>query len=146
MVSGPDGVAHGAYGLTSGELQKSSYVRAALSDLAGEWKDLTVVAGAGESTIQGVLHVRNEGDDKSQSTRIALYLSDDATLDVGDLAFASFKKKVGAIKPGLAKDVKIRLKTTAVLAGKHLIAVLDPLHERYEGDRSDDAISGAFPP
>jgi hypothetical protein len=144
LVSGPDGVAHGAYGLTSGELQKPSYLRAALSDLAGEWTSLTFTEASGTSTIQGVLHVRNEGDDKSPSTRIALYLSDDAIFDAGDLPFA-YKKKVGAIKAGLTKDVKIKLKTTAALAGKHLIAVLDPLHERYEADRSDDAVPGALP-
>lgn len=145
LVSGPDGVMHGVYSLSSGELAKSSYLRAALHDLAGEWTSLSFSEASGTSTIQGVLHVRNEGDDKSPSTRIALYLSDDATFDAGDLPFA-YKKKVGAIKPGLAKDVKIKLKTTAALAGKHLIAVLDPLYERFEGDRTDDTISGAFPP
>lgn len=45
---------------------------------------LTLTEASGTSTIQGVLHVRNEGDDKSPPTRIALYRSDDATLDEGD--------------------------------------------------------------
>jgi hypothetical protein len=145
LASDAEGVGHGVYSLPSGELAKAKYLRAALHDLAGEWTSLEVTEDAGTSTVFGVLHVRNEGDDKSPSTRIALYLSDDAALDEGDLPFA-YKKKVGAIKPGLAKDVKIKLKTEAALAGKHLIAVLDPFQERFEGDRTDDAIPGALPP
>ncbi len=145
LTSGPDGVTHGAYAVASGELEKSRYLRVALHDLAGEWTSLGFTEAAGTSKVTGILHVRNEGDDKSPSSRIALYLSDDATLDPGD-GLVAYKKKVGSIKAGLAKDVKIAFKISAPLAGRYLIAVLDPLHERDEGDRTDDAIAGAFAP
>ena len=144
IVSGADGVAHGVFALPSNELQTSKYLRVALHDLTGEWTTLGFTEKEGTRTVTGILHVRNEGDDKSPSTRIALYLSDDATLDSGDAPFA-YGKKVSSIKAGSAKDVKISFKTTAAIAGKHLIAVLDPLHERDEGDRTNDAIAGQLP-
>jgi hypothetical protein len=41
--------------------------------------------------------------------------------------------------------VKVSFRTTAALAGRYLIAVLDPGHRRDEADRTDDAIVGALP-
>jgi hypothetical protein len=144
LLSGSDGVTHGVFALASKDLQKSTYLRVALHDLTGEWTSLGLTEKAGTRTVTGILHVRNEGDGKSPSTRIAVYLSDDATLDSGDAPFA-YGKKVGAIKAGAAKDVKISFKTTAAIAGKHLIAVLDPLYQVDEGNRTNDDIAGQLP-
>ncbi|MFI5316483.1 MAG: hypothetical protein ACHQ6T_12340 [Myxococcota bacterium] len=55
-----------------------------------------------------MLEVRNDGAAKSSSAPIAHYLSDDATLDSGDLLIG-LRRGTGAVAPGKTRQVKISL-------------------------------------
>lgn len=69
--------------------------------------------------------VMNIGDVPSQKTTVDFYLSEDQTLDPGDIFLRTYKLK--ALKPGQVKGIDPKVKLTNVeLEGRYLIAVIDP--------------------
>ncbi|MFI5317406.1 MAG: CARDB domain-containing protein [Myxococcota bacterium] len=138
LLVGGDGIARGTYPLLSKGAQIAEYVSVAQQDLRGEWTSLSQSAAAsGVTTIQGALTVHNDGPGKSPSTPYILYLSDDAALDGQDVPVV-LGKKLGGVAAGSTRTLKIKLKTRAAIAGKYLIAVLDPDRITADADRTNN--------
>ncbi len=138
-----NGVGSGAYALSGRafDTQVTKLVRVPLPDVSGDWASLALSEQGGKSRVDAVLAVRNEGALRSKSAQIALYLSDDAVLDPGDVPVA-VHKSTGGVAPGSTKTVKLSFERTGSLAGLYLIAVLDPQGRIDDLDRSNDTIAG----
>jgi hypothetical protein len=139
----PNGVTQAAYAvyLGSENLQLAKSASVALPDVTGEWTSLAVTDQGAKSRVDAVLEVRNLGAGKSKGTPIALYLSNDAVLDPGDVPL-SLHKAAGAVAPGDTRRVKISFARTGSLTGLYLIAVLDPKGRLDDLDRPNNTIAG----
>lgn len=147
LVMGSDGAARGVYSLvrpTALDTQQGRSVRVTLPDLTGEWTSLAATEKNGTTRVDGVLQVRNDGADKSKSVRIAIYLSEDATLDATD-TWVFLPKSIGAVAPGKTKSVRFSFTRLGLWSGKHLIAVIDPARLADDLDRPNNTIPGPLP-
>lgn len=140
LAVGPDGSLHGLWRSGGENSAKLTYFLATFPDLAGSWSG--VAAGAG--VVTGTLTVANQGGDKSKSAPIALYLSDDATLDGGDTLVPA-KLKVGGIAPGGARAVAVEASAAGPLSGRYWIAVIDPGKDLPDLDRLDNTVAAPIP-
>jgi hypothetical protein len=123
MALDSNGVAYVTYcgDLVDDRGAKAKWARIALSDLTGAWTNVSVAA----TTVTGTLNVTNQGLEKSAKTIALLWLSDDATLDAGD-TLLPVALKIKSVKPGGTIAVSVRFQYDGSLAGKQLIAVIDP--------------------
>ncbi len=133
--------ARGAYATYRRGNQASKSVRIVLANLMGDWTSLAVGEQNGMSRLDAVLEVRDDGPGNSKSARIALYLSSDTALDGGDVA-VTLRKVAGPVAPGKSRRVKISFTRRGSLAGRYLVAVLDPQARLDDLDRPNDTIAG----
>jgi hypothetical protein len=117
-----EGEVYGTYCTASkGSKSQAKWVRIALPDLTGTWTNVALTG----STVTGTLTVQNNGFDKSVKTTAALWLSDDAEVGEGD-ELLPVTLKVKSLKPGGVAAIKVNYTHTGPLAGKYVIAVIDP--------------------
>jgi hypothetical protein len=136
-------VAYGTYcgALVKNRAAKGKWVRIALPDLTGAW---TNVSAAG-TTVTGTLNVTNQGMDKSVKTTAVLWLSDDAILDDGD-TLLPVTLKIKSLAPGGTVAVSVNFQYAGTLAGKQLIALIDPEMAVADRDRLDNTIVAPLSP
>jgi len=136
-----DGVAYGTYSspLLHDQYAKAKWVRIALPDLSGAWTNVVVTG----STVTGRLTVRNTGLDKSSRTDMSLWLSDDTLVDLGD-ELLPVTAGVKSLKPGSATEIAVEFEHSGSLAGKHLIAIVDPSVVTADRNRVDNVVATAL--
>jgi CARDB protein len=139
----PNGATVGVWGEFGGgfETQTLKAARIGLPDLSGAWTSLALSTQNGKARVDGVLTVTNGGAGASPSTPIAFYLSDDDVFDAGD-QLLSVRKTTGAVAVGKPKAIKVSFTSTLALAGKHLIAVIDPGSVIAELDVTNNTAAG----
>ena len=97
------------------------------------------------STVTGTFTLQNNGSDKSAKTTGTLWLSDDTEVGEGDeLLPVTFKVK--SLKPGGITAIKVNYTHTGSLAGKYLIAVLDPDLLTYDRNLLDNEVAVLLSP
>jgi hypothetical protein len=144
LVRDGNGVGHGVYTVLRPERELSKYVKVTLPDLSGEWTSLAASEKNGMTHVDGVLAVRNDGTDRSKGARIALYLSDDATLDPAD-TWLFLPTMVGSVPVGKTRNVRFSFTRMGSWSGKHLIAVIDPARLLDDLDRPNNTNPGQLP-
>ncbi len=107
--------------LKGGNTTKTKWARIILPDLTGTWAQLELNG----STVAGTLHITNQGLDKSGKARVTLWLSDDAILDDTDTELPEFLR-LKSLKPGAMVSLPVELTSAGAIAGRYLIAVIDP--------------------
>jgi hypothetical protein len=120
---------------------KAKWARIALPDLTGGWTNVSVAGTA----VTGTLNVTNQGLDKSDKTVAALWLSDDATLDDGD-TLLPVALKIKSLAAGSKIAVPINFQYAGALAGKQLIAVIDPVMATADRNRLDNTVAISLGP
>jgi hypothetical protein len=145
LVGGPDGSSQGVYPLLRSDSQLEKLATVALQDLRAEWVSLSVSGTGVIRHFEGVLTLHNDGAAKARSTSLALFVSDDETLDDSDFP-VKFVAGVGrGLAPGESKTLKVKFLASAGVAGKHVIGVLDPRGEVVEVNRANDVFAGLLP-
>lgn len=91
--------------------------------------------------IKTELLVANLGSERSQNVQVHYLLSNDRILDSSDPLIK--QKKTGKIKPGKAKTLRVKLKTTEFSTGKYLIAVIDAEQASPEIDKVNNVVISA---
>jgi len=138
----PNGVACAEFALAAkGGMGLAKYESIALPDLTGAWTSLDTVVTNGVAHFTGTLQITNAGPGKSRAAKLGFVLSDDALVDPNDLVIFAHAS-VGALAPGASRTVKIAVGARAAVAGKHLIAVIDPTGVHDDLDRLNNAIDG----
>jgi hypothetical protein len=136
-----EGVVYGTYSTAiKGNKSQAKWVRITLPDLTGTWTDVTLTG----ATVTGTLTVQNNGFDKSAKTTATLWLSDDPEVGQGDVLLRTFKVK--SLKPGGVAAIKVDYTHTGQLAGKYLIAVIDPDLLTYDGNLLDNEVAVLLSP
>ena len=132
-----EGEVYGTYCTAlKGNKSQAKWVRITLPDLTGTWSNV-VLSG---STVTGTFAVQNNGFDKSVKTTATLWLSDDSEVGGGDeLLPVTFKVK--SLKPGGIAAIKVNYTHTGSLAGKYLIAVIDPDLLTYDRNLLDNEVA-----
>src|SRR5262249_14792660 len=95
---------------------------------SGQWGGVTQPGrgpqqGQGRSPLQGELEVTNPGVLTAAPSVIRFYLSDDATLDAGDVLLG--EERLAPLGPGQSRRVHFRAQLGSSASGRYLIAVLD---------------------
>ncbi len=98
------------------------------ANLTGAWglvetKCKTNKKGVTKCQVKAQLLVTSAGNFDADKSLITYYLSDDPVVGAGDIELKP--KKLGKMKVGKSKTVKVKLKLTEPPAGKFIIAVLD---------------------
>ena len=89
--------------------------------------------------------MHNNGSEKSAKTTATLWLSDDSEVGEGDeLLPVTFKVK--SLKPGGITAIKVNYTHTGSLAGKYLIAVIDPDLLTYDRNLLDNEVAAMLSP
>ena len=142
----PSGVAYGTY-CTALNKDKSQarWVRIALPDLAGTWSGVTVTEDGGEWNVAGTLAIKNKGFEKAAKSSVLLYVSDDAEFDEGDTVLP-VALKVKRLKPEATMNVPVDFRYNTSLAGKYLIAVIDPEMLTYDRNMADNIVTVLLEP
>jgi hypothetical protein len=137
-----EGVVYGTYCTAiKGNKSQAKWVRITLPDLTGTWTDVTLTG----STVTGTLTVRNNGSDTSAKTTGTLWLSDNSEVGEGDeLLPVTFKVK--SLKPGSVAVIKVNYTHSSSLAGKYLIAVIDPDMLTYDRNLLDNEVAVLLSP
>jgi len=94
--------------------------------------------------VTGTLTVHNNGSEKSAKTTATLWLSDDPEVGPGDELLRTVKVK--SLKPGGDAAIKVNYTHTGSLAGKYLIAVIDPDLLTYDRNLLDNEVAVLLSP
>jgi hypothetical protein len=116
------------------------HVRIALPDLELALPSISWIVHSAGTTVEGVVQALNHGPGASRPTRIALYVSDDDALDVGD-APAGRPLKLGKLRPGAQRELRFAFQLPGSLLGKRVIALLDPDRLLDDQDRTNHQAS-----
>jgi CARDB len=137
----PSGVAYATYcAALNKRKSQAKWVHLALPDLAGSWDGVTVTEDGGEWNVTGTLSIKNNGLEKAAKNSGLLYVSDDAEFDESDTVLpVAFKVK--SLKPGATVNVPVDFQYNTSLAGKYLIAVIDPEMLTYDRNMTDNIVS-----
>jgi hypothetical protein len=90
--------------------------------------------------VSGALRVRNLGPGRSRAARVRFYLSDDALFDGGDEPVGA-SRGVPSLGPGGRARIPVDLRIPGPVAGKRLLAVVDPAALLHDLDRPDNTAS-----
>lgn len=127
--------------LKRGDFTKTKWARIGLPDLTGAWARL----GLSGATVTGTLNVTNQGLDKSDNTIVTLWLSDDAILDDADTELQGVLR-LKSLKPGAVISLPVEFTSGNALAGRYLIAVIDPVFNVPDGNWADNLIPTLLAP
>jgi hypothetical protein len=136
-----NGVAYGTY-CTALKKDKSKvkWVRIGLPDMAGTWNGVTVTEDGGGWNVTGMLAIKNNGLEKAAKNSVLLYVSDDAEFDESDTVLP-VALKVKSRKPDTTVNVSVDFRYNTSLAGKYLIAVIDPEMVTYDRNMNNNIVT-----
>jgi hypothetical protein len=141
LTLAPNGVVHGTYCTALiKDKSKAKWVNIALPDLAGVWNDASVTENGDRWNFVGTLAITNNGIKKVAKNSVVLYVSDDAELDEGDTVLP-VTVKVKRLKPDATVNVPVKFQYNDSLAGKYLIAVIDPEMRTYDQNMIDNIVT-----
>jgi len=136
-----NGIAYGTYctAFVNGKYAKAKWVRIALPDLTGIWSNIMVTTTGAVFTATGTLTVINHGMERSVKTTATLWLSNDTIIDASD-EMLPVMLKIKSLKPDYSTTIRVKFQHTGTLAGKQLIAVIDPNVLTYDRNMLDNLI------
>ncbi len=142
----PNGVAYGTYCTAlKKDKSKAKWVRIGLPDLAGTWNGVTVTEDGGGWNVAGTFAIKNNGLEKATKNSVLLYVSDDAEFDEGDTVLP-VALKVKSLKPEATVNVPVDFQYNTSLAGKYLIAVIDPEMLTFDRNMADNIVTVLLEP
>jgi hypothetical protein len=137
----PNGVAYGTYCTAlKKDKSKAKWVRIALPDLAGSWDGVAVTDDGGDWNVTGTLSIKNNGLEKAAKNSVLLYVSDDAEFDESDTVLPG-ALKVKSLKPDTTVNISVDFQYKTSLAGKYLIALIDPEMVTYDRNMTDNIVT-----
>jgi hypothetical protein len=124
---------------------KARWVRIGLPDLAGTLNGVTVTEDGGGWNIAGTLAIKNNGLGKAVKNSVQLYVSDNAEFDESDTILPG-AIKVKSLKPDTTVNISVDFRYNTSLAGKYLIAVIDPKMVTYDRNMTDNIVTVLLEP
>jgi uncharacterized repeat protein (TIGR01451 family) len=116
-----------------------------IPDLAGRFTKLSITCRGGSRPryqIQATLKIQNNGNGEvRQAFLVKYYLSNDGSLDGGDLLLRS-RRVTSRIRPGSSINLSETFNLTSCPQGKYLIAVLDAENAINEQDEMNNVVIG----
>ncbi len=141
-----NGIAYGSYCTAQKkDKSKAKWVHIAFPDLAGTWDGVSVTENGSAWKVIGTLSVGNNGLEKAVKNSVQLYLSDDAQFDEDDTLLPG-AIKVKSLKTDATMDVSGDFSYDSPLAGKYLIAVIDPEMLTYDRNMADNIVTTYLQP
>lgn len=142
----PNDVVYGTYCAAKNRRNdQAKWVRIALPDLAGSWGGVTLTEDNGIWNVAGTLSITNNGLEMAAKNLVRLYISDDAQFDEGD-TFLPVALKVKRLKPEVKVDVPVGFSYDSPLAGKYLIAIIDPDMLTFDRNMADNIVTVELQP
>ena len=115
-------------------------------DLVARWARMKVRSGrGGRFKVRARFEIENRGNVDAAGFHTAVSLSDDATLDAGDLVVEQRRSLVRSVRAGRSVRRRVSLRTDADPAGRFLVVEVDSTLVVAESDETNNVAAGVIP-
>jgi len=129
---------------TGSESNGVVYAVLTLAELGPAWGDVQRITDTSGETLRAELQVANTGNARSKRASFQCFLSDDATLGLGD-TFIGKRRNLPLIGAGRTGRVRMNLTSPTPVAGKFLIAVVVSANPADEIDLNNNVAAAMIP-